>query len=313
MATFINAIKNTIKNTINNQHGSALVLVSFALVGLLAITGLVLDGGTLYVTKSHLQKTANAAVLSGAQELTNSDNSVTEVVNQVLNAHDEAESLETINIAMNNQVSVQLSKEVQQSLSKIFGKDTVQVNVEATAQLGSIGKAVGVAPLGIDDSIELEYYTTYKLKVDQSEVSHGNFGILALGGPGANRYEDNLLYGYQSEISVGDVIDTQTGNIAGKTRSSIKARIDACPYQEYDEDNHRDCSRVILLPVYTPHNHNKNQLKEVRVTGFAYFYIMEPMSSKDTSITGMFIKRAGKGTIEPTAVDKGAYSIRLIK
>ncbi|OEF96198.1 pilus assembly protein TadG-related protein [Desulfuribacillus alkaliarsenatis] len=295
-----------------NQRGSTLVIVAFALLGLIAMSGLVIDGGTLYVTKSHLQKTANATVLSSAQELTNSNNAVNNVAIEVLIAHQEQESLYELKINMNEYVHVKLQKPMSLPFMSIFGKDVVVVEVEAKAQIATIGGAYGAAPLGIDENIPLQYNTIYKLKVDEEDVDTGNFGILALGGPGANRYEDNLLYGYQNMLSVGDILDTQTGNIAGKTRSSIKQRIDSCPHP-VGETYHRNCSRVILVPVYQPYNHHQNQMKEVKITGFAYFYITEPMDSKDTSITGMFIERAGRGTIEAGAVNRGAYAIRLVK
>ena len=52
------------------ENGNALVLVSLAMMALLAMGGLAIDGGMLFMTKAQLQKAANAAVLSGAQELT---------------------------------------------------------------------------------------------------------------------------------------------------------------------------------------------------------------------------------------------------
>jgi hypothetical protein len=188
--------------------------------------------------------------------------------------------------------------------------DTVTVAAYAAAQITPIGSAMGAAPLGVDDSIVLQFGLQYKLKVDQTGVVAGNFGILALGGPGAKIYEDNLMHGYSSEIQVGDIIDTQTGNIAGKTRSSVQYRIDSSPYAPGDI-SHPDDPRIILVPVYKPYNFTSNQMKQIHVTGFAYFYISDPMSSEDTSITGMFIKKIGIGMVKPGASDKGAYTIRL--
>lgn len=295
---------------IREQQGSAVILVSFALVGLLGMTGLVIDGGTLYMTKSHLQKAANAAALSGAQELTNDDSAVSEVVNEVLQAHQEQESLAEMNIENDKKVSVYLKKDVPLSFVKIFGWDSALVEVKASADIQTMGSAMGAAPLGIDDSIILEYGVEYKLKVDEEDEDTGNFGILALGGTGSSTYEDNLKNGYQNVIEVGDILETQTGNVAGKTKDGVRARIDACPYPS-GETHHRDCPRVILIPVYKPYNHDQNQLKEVQVTGFAYFYISEPMNNQDKAIVGKFIERAGTGIASPDTVNKGAYSIRL--
>lgn len=294
-----------------DQQGASILLVALLIVLLLGMVALVIDGGTIYATKSHLQKTANAAALSAAQELTKSESKVQAVAHQILKEHGEENSLIGTQINMMDNVTISLRKEIQLGFARVLGFHSAPVEVEATAELGSLGKAMGAAPLGIDESIPLEYNKTYTLKVDESGVDHGNFGILGLGGPGAQTYEYNLVHGYDSELKVGDIIDTEQGNIAGKTRSGVNTRISMCPYLSGDT-SHRDCSRIILIPVYKPYNHQEGkQLKQVKITGFAYFYILEPMDSKDTSIRGMFIERTGTGFTTPDAANKGAFAIRL--
>jgi hypothetical protein len=300
------------KHLASDQRGSTIILAALSMVVMLSAAGLVIDGGTLYATKSHLQKAANAAALSGAQELTGQAANVTAIVSDILQKHNEQGSLVSTEIQMKSSIRLHLQKDVKLSFAKLLGFSSVPVRVQAAAQIQPIGGAIGAAPLGIDESIALEYNKPYQLKTDSTGVQSGNFGILALGGPGASIYEDNLLHGYNSEIKIGQVIDTQTGNIAGKTRSSIQARIDACPYPSGDY-SHRDCARIILIPVYKPFDFTSNQMKQIQVTGFAYFYITDPMSSNDTSINGIFIERTGTGFAKPGAVNRGAYSIRLIE
>lgn len=299
------------KKMIRDQRGSTLALSALAILLLLSGTGVVIDGGTLYITKSHLQKAANAAVLSGAQELTGQQASVSAVIGDILQKHKEQTNLVSTDIQMKSNVRIHLKKDVTLGFGRLFGYDSLPVTVQAAAQILPMGAATGAAPLGIDESVALEYYKNYKLKVDSSGVDTGNFGILALGGTGSATYEDNLRYGYQNEMKVGDVIDTETGNVSGKTRTSVQYRIDSCPYLPGDY-THRDCPRILLIPVYKPID-SSNQLKHIEVTGFAYFYISEPMSSTDTSISGMFIAKTGTGFVKPGAVDKGAYAIRLIE
>ncbi|MCF6139279.1 TadE/TadG family type IV pilus assembly protein [Pseudalkalibacillus berkeleyi] len=302
------------RNPMNEESGSTIVLVGLAMVALLAIMGLVIDGGSLYMTKSHLQKVANASVLSGAQELTVSESEVRQIVEDILKDHAEIESLETMNIKLNDEVRVQLSKDVPLHFSNLFGLESTPVKVKAAASIMSMSEAVGAAPLGIDDSIPLEFYRPYQLKVGPHDNESGVFGILALGGTGAKTYEENLRNGYQSPIKIGDIIDTQTGNIAGKTRSVINELVNACTVTEEEMKagaNPRDCERILLVPVYEPYDADQNQMKSIKVTGFAYFYIMEPMDQKSTEIFGMFIKRAGTGFVDETMEDNGAYGIRL--
>ncbi|MEH7886309.1 Tad domain-containing protein [Bacillus sp. JJ1609] len=292
------------------ESGNTLILAALSLFVLLSLAGLAIDGGMLYMTKAELQKTANAAVLSGAQELTNNEGEVDEITRSIVAAHNDGSAIENISIEMEKKVAIDLSKTVPLAFSKLFGKESVNVRAHSAAELRTMGRAEGAAPLGIDDSIPLEFYKEYQLKVDSGGVEYGNFGVLALGSTGASSYEENLRNGYQEELAVNDIISTQTGNIAGKTREIIKEKVNGCP--ELPRDIHdRDCSRIILIPVYTPYNHDVNQVKEVKITGFAYFYITDPMDSKDTSIKGMFIERPGTGLETKTGVFKGAYSIRI--
>ena len=292
------------------EKGSAIVLVALAMVALLCIAGLAIDGSMLYMTKSKLQKVANAAALSGAQELTNSGERVTKVVNDILAAHKESDSFEDLAILEGKKVRVVLSKRMPLSFAGLLGYEFVDVKAAAAASIAPMGRAVGAAPLGIDYSIPLEYYKEYKLKTDSTGVSSGSFGVLALGGSGARTYEENLKFGYQEEIAVRDILNTETGNIAGKTISVVNELVKGCTYLPENVGD-RNCSRIILIPVYKEYNKTSNQLKSVEVTGFAYFYITQPMSSNDTSITGMFIQRAGTGFYEEGSPDKGAYVIRL--
>ena len=294
----------------NDESGNTIILAAFSLLVLLTIAGLAIDGGMLYMTKSELQKTANAAVLSGAQELTNNEAKVDEITRKTVASHNNGSDIESLTIQMNKKVAIDLAKTVPLAFSKLLGVESVKVKAHSAAELRTMGRAVGVAPLGIDDSIPLEFNREYKLKVDTGGVEYGNFGVLALGDTGARSYEENLRNGYQEELTAGDIVITQTGNIAGKTREVVKEKVNSCP--ELPRDIHsRDCSRIILVPTYTPQTIDVNQVKEVRITGFAYFYITEPMNTLDTSITGMFIQRPGTGFESEAAAFNGAYSIRI--
>ena len=294
------------------EQGTAVVLFALSIAIIFGMAGLVIDVGILYQTKSELKKTSNAAVLSGAQELTNGNNLVNNIVMEILKANKEEGNLKEINIQTNNvnQLKVVLEKDVPLYFLKIFKMNSIKVTESSTAKLVPINRAAGAVPLGIDKSVPLVYLKEYILKVDSGDSAYGNFGILALSGPGAKLYEQDLMYGFDGDIKVGDIIDTQTGNISGKTESAVNYRINLCPYPVNDI-SHRDNSRIILVLVYEPYNVQSNQMKQVKVTGFAYFYIKSPVDKHDSTITGYFIKRAGGGSGDINGADKGAYAIKL--
>ncbi|WP_226376892.1 TadE/TadG family type IV pilus assembly protein [Oceanobacillus halotolerans] len=306
-------MRSIFKRLKRQEKGNIALLMAVALGGMLLMVGLVIDGGHLFMSKSHLQKTANAAALSGAQEIPNTEAAVNQVVADVLASHEETTSLQESVIEQGKQVKVVLQKEVPVFFATLFGVDSIPITVKATASLQVMGAAKDAVPLGVDESVELIPGKIYELKVDAGDSISGNFGVLALEGPGAKLYGETLKEGFGEQIKVGDIINTQTGNIAGATREGIKHRIDNCPYPS-GEYHHRDCSRIMLVLVYKPHSQTTNQLKSVEVTGFAYFYITEPMSNNDTSIKGEFIERAGTGLpAQQTVNDRGAYTITLIE
>ncbi|WP_156290349.1 Tad domain-containing protein [Oceanobacillus salinisoli] len=298
------------KRLLKKEEGSVLFLGSLAFSALLAITGVVIDGGILYMTKADLQKTANAAALSGAQELTASQESaVTSIVDEILLRHQEKQSLESVEVILYDRVKVELKKTVPLAFSKLFGIDTVDIHANATAKIGVMGRATGAAPLGVDENLNLVYGEMYQLKVSSGDSTSGNFGILALEGKGAKTYEQTFREGYSEELKVGDTVAVQTGNIAGSTREVVKEKVSsACDIDD------RECPRIIMVLVYKPvcaDPDSCTNYQQVEITGFAYFYITEPMSDKDTAITGKFIKRTGTGYVDGNAKDRGAYSIQL--
>ncbi|TFB19617.1 hypothetical protein E3U55_10700 [Filobacillus milosensis] len=295
------------KYLMKSEKANATFLVTISFTALLALTGLVVDGGMLYMTHQHLQKAANASVLSGGQELTQEEEVVRQIVDETLEHHDELSSFKGITIVKENRVTLELEKPVETTFMKLFGIDSVDVEVRATARVGPMGRAKGVAPLGIDESIELIYGQEYTLKVDEHDSDTGFFGALAIDGTGASTYKETLINGSLSELKVGDIVDTETGNMAGPTNKAVKTLVDSVCENMYE----RDCPRVLLIPVYKPYNHDQNQMKQVEITGFAYFYVTEPMDKHNKTVTGVFIERTGTGYELDEAVDRGAFIVRL--
>jgi hypothetical protein len=300
------------RKLLREQQGSSIVLMGLSLTLLLTVAGLVVDGGTMYATKSHLQKSANAAALSGAQALTRTDSEVKAIVGDILQHHGEESSLTGTDVQMNSTVRVHLSKKVPLGFSRLFSRKDVTVQAQAAAQLAPIGIATGVAPIGVDENLQLEYYKPYTLKFGPKGGENGFRGILELGGHGANVYGYNLKYGYQGEVKIGDPIDTKGGVVTGKTAEGVNYRIETDPYPP-GEYWHKDSPRVMLIPVYKDSGKSNGTIKQVEVTGFAYFYLLEPMVEKDKEIRGMFIERYGGGSAVPGAVNRGAYAIRLVE
>lgn len=175
-----------------------------------------------------------------------------------------------------------------------------------------MNQGIGAVPLGIkeDELDALTYGDPYTLKVGPGESEGGNFGVLELKGPGANNYEHALKFGFDKNLKIGDIIETESGNMAGGTRRGVDYRIDNCP-----DPDERDCPRYMLIIVYKENEwQNQNKLKNVEITGFAYFLLSERKAHNDDEINGTFVKRTSAGaTGDESAKDGGAYAIRLIE
>jgi len=57
------------KKTLSKEHGQSLVLVTLLLVGMVAMMGLIFDGGNAYLQRRRMQNAADAATLAGGREL----------------------------------------------------------------------------------------------------------------------------------------------------------------------------------------------------------------------------------------------------
>jgi hypothetical protein len=296
------------------EDGIGLVWFALTFVVIIFMSGLAIDGGRLYLSKIELRKTANAAALSGAQELLGSDSSITNVVNGILNANNEESSLKELDIRPDNEkkITVNLEKNVPMYFMKIFGFDYTPVKVSSSAAIFPMSKVNGAIPFGLSKDTSFEYMQEYTLKVDSGDSTAGNFGILALAGVGASIYEDTLMHGYQGSLSVGDIVGTETGNVQQKTINGVNYRIDSSPYTEGDI-THSDDPRIVTILIYEPYQTSTNQLKSIKIVGFAYFYLAQPMSSKDSSVKGYFIQKVGIGVGDSNAVDSGAYAVKLVE
>jgi type II secretory pathway pseudopilin PulG len=120
----------------------------------------------------------------------------------------------------------------------------------------------------------------------QGSLAPGNYGALALGGSGANVYLNNILNGYSS-LSVGQIVDSQTGNIAGPTQTGIEQRLAATPY--------------VRIPVITELNNGKS---EVEVLAFLAFKLSSvSVTANNASIEAQYLGPATIGESDGSSGD----------
>ncbi len=305
-------------NLFKDENGASFAIVILVLFVMLAVGGLVVDMGIVYKTKIEMRKAANAAALSGVQEIFKGEAAVNKVVEDIVKAHDEKYIKPIIK---ENKVTVTLKKNVPLYFIKIFGIDSTEVEVASSAKAEPLSAATGSVPLGVPKDIikNIGDGQEYELKVGPGDSEYGNFGIISLSDAWnvGKDYEHDLTYGYKGEIKIGQVLDTETGNVKGKTENAISYRISHSPNTQVGLPSGaidiKNDTRVLKVIVYEEMPHKGNQLKEVKVVGFAYFYLKKTFDGDNSKITGYFIKGLESGATDGDAVDKGAYGIRLVE
>jgi len=293
------------------EKGSVVMITVLTMTILLGVVSLVVDVGLIYVSKFNLVNALDAAALAGAQELpAHPDRAVTTAKEYAAaNGVNEAGlQIEVINDR--KALKVKGERQVNLLFAKVLGINTGFANHEAIAQVGPIAVTDGVVPLGIQKQ-DLNFGVQYTLKVGGGAAETGWFGALALGGPGASTYEENLTNGYSEPISIGDILDIQTGNISNPTVRAIDFRLLEChhvPNCTVDSFK-RDCPKLVKLPIIELiDTHN------VRVIGFGVL-LLDGVEGEgvDCYVKGKFVQTVLPGEIDGEAENFGVLGVKLIK
>ncbi|MBM7661636.1 Flp pilus assembly protein TadG [Bacillus mesophilus] len=318
---------------LNNESGGVLIIVAFALVGLMGFTALTVDGGSLYTEKSRLQKAADAAALAAAQELpldsTKAELEATNTANKNRPTVDEVK----VEIDPNKKwVRVTTKENVKFTFAKVLGFNDQDVIATAKVELNPMTSGRGVIPLGIQH-VDYDLWkncTEITLKLPKpsdptstsigcdgaNNLGSGNTGPLVLTGTGGDKYRDDLKNGSNVEVKVGMELETQTGNMVGPTKQGIKDRLSSCPsYVTYDAATYpEDCERIVTVPIYKIIEFETgNQIKKVEVIGFAVFFLVSVSeSSEGAEVKGQLISYNVGGDSSPAQTNYGAYGYKLV-
>jgi Flp pilus assembly protein TadG len=301
------------------ESGAVMVIAALMMVSLLTITALVVDTGMVYLTRVQLQKAADAAALAGAQTLA------------LTAATDQAEASGAEYLAANIQntlqpsfftdlqqrrFTVKVGKTVEFFFAPIIGITQTVVRVNATAGTNVVTKIKNVVPFGVLEQVFVygqQYTLKYGAGLDGSQYC-GNFGALALGGGGVSVYRDNLKFGYQDELAMGDRVTTEPGNIALPTEVGVDYRINLCEHGcDYATQIEVNCPRVVIVPIIDV---LPNGSGETTVKGFAAFFLegtVRDVATGHQDVVGRFIRWAAVGETDSDANDYGVYAIQLME
>jgi Flp pilus assembly protein TadG len=254
----------TMNRFARRQRGAVAVVVAIGLLALLAMAGLALDSGHVILNKSRLQNTVDAAALSAAKVLddTESEEQATAAAQAVFDAN-AAGHLELARVLTGADIAVTFSNTLDPWAPGTTPAYYVRVVADNFTMWTGFTSLVGITetstaasavagrspPLGMTQGNEVcdlapmlvcadlaageagnwgyspESVTTLKLGAqDESGVGPGNFHLVRLGGAGANLVRQNLAGGYDQCLDPGEDAETQPGVDAGPVAQGLNTR-----------------------------------------------------------------------------------------
>jgi hypothetical protein len=137
------------------ERGQVLVLVALGMVALVAMVGLVLDGGSTFGQRRSQQRGADLAALAGANDLLLHSNVATaeSIAKNVATQNGYDPALVTVDVTVTpyaragGKVKVDITARHQNSFSTIIGFNSWDVSVTATAVAGILTGGAGVGPI----------------------------------------------------------------------------------------------------------------------------------------------------------------------
>lgn len=305
-------LKHSLDILLKQEEGSALLIVALCLTLIMFSVAVVTDVGLMFNNKIQVANAADAAALAGVQALPANETEAEELARDYA-ARNNINDV-TVNISADKrEISVTTKRTIELFFARLLGYTKSTASAQAKAKLEPLTGVKGIVPLGVENQ-EFIFGETYILKYGAGDELEGDYhsgwlGILALQGPGAKLYLEDLKYGFDEEVLIGDILNIQTGNISGNTYEGIQYRIDRCNHNPYCTYDHYDpgCPRVLLVPAIEEYAN-----KQVRVTGF-HAFLVESVAGMgtDSYITGHFIKHTITGSSDPLAPDNGIYVPRL--
>ncbi|OQB25550.1 MAG: hypothetical protein BWY11_00310 [Firmicutes bacterium ADurb.Bin182] len=319
------------------ENGQSVIFTVLTMIVFLAISGLVIDVGVVHVRSSVYQKAVDAAVLATCTKLPfpvsgenlNNKTECSSLLKEYLEKNgvsleDDIVEIEFGDVKSGKYTSVKatVTTEVPYAFGPIIGLEGTNVTKSAKAMIQAFRTSTGMVPLGVEQSAFESAMSSsedgvigFTVKEDGGGGTGGFYGAIDLDGVkggGAPDFEVWLAYGYGGEISVGDELPVESGNMAGPTFTGFSSRFNSCTHGGCTPENFvADCPRVVQLIVYNPSAKNKF----INVAGFAPFILTGFNGNGEITASSINIKTqvGDPSDASDTLPGFGYYKISLVE
>ena len=299
------------------ERGQTLPLMVLFVTSLIGMSGLVIDVGSWYLSKQHLQAAVDAAALAGASQLPSGWAAASSTAGGEFAKNDEpgdsATYANTTDLSAGDSVTVTATRTAPTYFSKIFGFSGVTITAAAQATVESfqtVASNQDIMPWGVmkDTYVPGQPYSIY---TDNSSSNNGALSLPYTNNAncpvpnGANPYRDEIDGTLNAcPVSVGEQLDVKPGQNSGPTRQGIDTRITTWkPLDQIVQFGGSgqaatlldpSSKQLVLIPIVEDPNGATNWLNGsgwVRVVGFAWFVITPPpgYTNNGKTVTGVFV------------------------
>jgi Flp pilus assembly protein TadG len=304
--------KSVMKRFFKSEAGNMLALTAAGLMAVMGFAALAIDVGCMLTARKQVQNAVDSAALAGASGLLASTSTASDRAiyyagrNDCLNQSVQISAAD-VTFPSSGRVRVQATRNMQPFFSQVFGIRQVAITANATAELGSLQGTKGLRPFcmprsgwDVGEEVVVKRGSNGASGTPHSFFYCVDFPPVNQGNPeqGASNYRDNIRNGTEYNVSIGDVLQVEPGNMQGPTSQGVNDLIDADPGAYWDghqvsgSNSGTASPRVIKVALYNPDNPPSNGRGEVTCIGLAAFFI-DRMDGQD--VVGRFIKTITTG------------------
>lgn len=325
-----------------SDRGQAAILTIVALTTLIGMVALVIDVGVWRTERGHMVNAADAAALAGAANLNQGTSSAVATAVQAAKVNG-ATSANAVAYTSSSTIGpdtikVTVTAPGKPYFARLFGITGFDITATATARVFAYTglNDTSVVPIGVTPNMLPAFGNEIDLKMSGGGCPTNDCGALQLpyeengcsAGTGANAWRD-LLGGTTTPcpIQVGDILSPVKGVTSGPSDQGMDTRIgsnsDTFDQVVRTDPNgglstiiNPDSPRLVQVPIIVDAKTGANAFPQgsgdVRVVGFAYFFIT---TWGNGEIKGIFIQATANlptGSTGPVSGQTGIYKIKLI-